>query len=247
MTTVAQIVTDAYQFNNLIALGAIPSAGEQAKGLRYLNRLFKSVFGNEIGDKLETVNIGSTGVTYDSLNVSEDVLFAPYFLPSNYRFVLNISAPITAYLPTNPEDGAQFALQDTRNNLATYPVTVNGNGRTIQSATTLVVNTNSFNGQWFYRADKGDWTRVSDLALLDVFPLPEEFEEFFITMLSIRLNSSENISSSPEISLIMKEAVKKFKARYRQTTQVSVEEGLLRTPLHPYKQVLRNTTRFNYG
>ncbi len=40
MTTVAQLITDAYQVGNLVPLDAIPSASEQAKGLRYINRIF---------------------------------------------------------------------------------------------------------------------------------------------------------------------------------------------------------------
>ena len=48
MTTVSQIITDAYQYNNIVALAVIPNAAEQAKALRYLNRIFRSIFGNEL-------------------------------------------------------------------------------------------------------------------------------------------------------------------------------------------------------
>jgi hypothetical protein len=228
MTTIAQLITDAYQYNNLVALTSIPTAEEQDKGLRYFNRIFRGVFGSELGDSLSESNVGfSTG--------SELVV-------PNTRYLCNANSSKVFRLPPTPRDGSQFSVQDVSNTFATHPATVDPNGRKIEGTFSLLLNDAGFSGHWFYRADLGDWLKISSLETDSLFPLPEEFEEFFIIMLALRLNSSEGLASSPELSAIMRDVSKKFRARYRQTTTAELDLGL--TSLSAGDN---GTTSFNLG
>ena len=233
MTTVSQIITDAYQYNNIVALSVIPTAAEQAKALRYLNRIFRNVFGNEIGEKLQVYNIGSLNVS----NKDNDFyLEAPYYVPHNSRLVLSLNQPITVYLPQVPNDGERFAVQDVAQNLSNYPFTVSANGRRIETLTSLVLNSDGTNSQWFFREDLGNWVRLNDLSLSDEFPLPSEFEEFFITMLALRLGASEDVDLNNQLSFVLKDVGRKLRARYKQKIEMPSELGLVRTPSNFYNQ-----------
>jgi hypothetical protein len=245
MTTISQIITDAYQYNNIVSLYSIPSAAEEAKALRYLNRIFRSIFGNELGDQLTVWNVGKNNVTQTGYCFDEDLLTSPYNIPHNSRLVFNLQSSTTVYLPRTPQDGERLAVQDLSNNFATSPLTINGNGRLIEGATSLVLNTNSANSEWFFRSDLGNWVKITDLALADIFPLPAEFEEYFITMLAIRLGSSEDVDINNQLAIVMKDASKKIRSRYKQITEVGSELGLIKltgTGLNRY-----NSIRFENG
>ena len=68
MTTVSQLITDAYRESNLIAVNSSPTSPEQTEALRLLNRVVKSLFGNEMGDPLDTIPLGK-GNTQTPSNV----------------------------------------------------------------------------------------------------------------------------------------------------------------------------------
>jgi hypothetical protein len=244
MTTVSQIITDAYQYNNIVAITVIPSAAEQAKALRYLNRIFKNVFGNELGDKLNSLVVG-TGSLFNPDRLDEASLITPYAVPANSRLVCKLLGPQTIYLPVNPDAGSRFSIQDVGNNFATYPLTLNGNGRLIELATSLVINTNGSNIDWFFRDDLASWVRVSDLVLTAEFPLPTEFEEYFITMLAMRLGASEDIELNNQLQFVLKDMMKKFRSRYRQTVEVGPEQGLIR--MTNATSLGNRTGGFSYG
>lgn len=245
MTTVSQIITDAYQYNNLVALSAIPNADEQAKALRYLNRLFRSIFGNELGDQLKSWDIGNRSLPTGTLNDYENRLTAPYYIPHNARLILNLEAASTIYLPAHPQDGERLAIQDIGQNLATYNLTVNANGRLIEFFASMVLDTNGTNSEWFFRADLGTWIKLSELALTDTFPLPTEFEEFFIILLAMRLGASEGVDLNAQLSYVLKDTTKKIKSRYKQITEVGPELGLVRTSRT--SRNYSNSVRFNNG
>lgn len=228
MALVSQIITDAYQYNNIVALSAIPNAEEQAKALRYLNRIFKSIFGNEVGEPLQVQTLGALP-TVQECDVYSDALKAPYILAHNPLLVCRLTGPQTVYLPSQPSDGERLQVQDITGVFGVSSLTVNGNGRTIEGALSLVLNTPNLRREWFFRADLGDWVRVSGLLLTDVFPLPEEFEEYFITMLALRLGASEDIDLNSQLQFVLKDVLKKFRARYKQKHSINSEAGLVRT------------------
>jgi hypothetical protein len=229
MTTIAQIITDAYQANNLIALSAIPTAAEQATALRVVNRIFSSLFGNELGDKLADAMLDSTGITYPDYSYSYPI--NKQNIRANTR-VINVSTiSSTINMPENPQPGCRVSFVDISNQIATNPITVDGNNRLIGAASTFSLSTNLQTIDWFYRDDLVSWQKVTSLALTDDFPLPGEFEEVFIALLSIRLDPMVQYSMPQETSFLMKQMVRKLRARYRQTMEQPSELGLLRTPL----------------
>ncbi|QDP50601.1 MAG: hypothetical protein Tp1125DCM00d2C21254131_42 [Prokaryotic dsDNA virus sp.] len=229
MTTVSQIITDAYRQGNLIARGTSPTTAEQTEGLRYLSRIVKSVFGNEAGEDLNPFPIGRKDINrpqgYPWYN---DVPDNDWYVPKNLRLMLNLEDSVTLYLHPVPDDGSRFAVKDVAGNLSTYNVTVYGNGRNIDGASSVVLNTDGEAGEWFYREDTGNWQKYAPMAVDDEFPFPEEFDDFFITMLAIRLNPSYGVALDGQSNATLARSKRQLVARYRQIIPTPSELALLR-------------------
>lgn len=247
MTTIRTIITDAYGETGIIGDGSDPSAEQLTKALRRLNALYASFFGAELGENLTTVNYGTAGLT-NSYAISEDDSsdIKSTYLPTNIRLVLNNEVATTLYLDPNPDDGARFAVVDNAGNLATYNVTVNGNGRHIENASSVTLNTNSLNREWFYRADLGNWVRIADLTEDDESPLPSAFDDLLVTALALRLNPAYGAQTSQEMVDVFSRMKRLFKARYIQHREVNSEDALLYLPTR--RRFFRNAkTNFNLG
>lgn len=229
MTTIRQIIIDSFREAGIIATGDEPDADQLDESLRRLNTLYKSLFGAELGEPLNPVNYGTQGLT-NSFALDEDRSseIDSMYVPNNSRLIFNIGAATTLYLPPNPRDGARFGIIDNGGNLATYNVTVNANGRKIESGNTLTLNTNSLNREWFYRADLGNWARVIDLATGDDSPLPGEFDDFLVTLLAFRINPRYGAETNQNMIEILKRMRRLFRARYRQIEEQPSEAGLYR-------------------
>lgn len=229
MTTVSQIVTDAYRQSNLLAIGASPTSPQQTEALRYLNRVVKSVFGHEIGESLTAFPIGRVNISrpagfpwYDPIPDNN------WFIPKNCRLVFNLDESIDLYLHPAPNDGTRFAVTDIAGSFAANPVTIYGNGNLIGGAATATLNTNGLDAEWFYRADTGNWVQYAPLLIDDSFPFPEEFDDFFITMLAIRLNPAYGASIDGQSQAVLTRATKQIRARYSQNMPTPSETGLIR-------------------
>jgi hypothetical protein len=213
MTTLSQIVTDALREGNVIGVGMSPDGAESAEAFRRLQAIIKSLFGYELGEQLETAD-------YDDVS-------SYYFVPSNLRLILDVTEAETVVLNPNPRDGARLGIIDQGGNLATVPVTLDANGRKIETQNSIVLNTNGLVRDWFYRADLGTWVRVTELEQTDESPFPAEFDDFLITLLAMRLNKRYGVADGLEAD-IMRRMRSLFRARYRQSYEQSVEDGLLR-------------------
>lgn len=227
MTTIRQIVEDAYREAGIYANDDTVSSADFTEGLRRLNVLFKGLFAAELGEPFLSVNYGKANLsnTYAQEQDASSEIDSAY-VPSNTRLLLNISAPTTIYLPPNPRDGARFGIVDAAGNLASYNVTIDANGRRIESTATVVLNTNSLQRDWFYRADTGNWVKVTTFVDGDSSPLPEEFDDLLITYLAVRLNPRHGAESSAEMIEVLKRLRKIFKARYLQSSEQDSELGL---------------------
>lgn len=229
MTLVSEIITDAFRQSNLLALGVDPTALQQAEALRYLNRIVKSVFGNEVGDPLTAFPIGRENINRPSgYPWWDDVPSNDWFVPKNTRVMLNLDAPVSLYLHPDPDDGSRFAAVDTSGNLATNNVTVYGNGRTIETELSIVLDTDGVDREWFYRADLGDWLRSIPLLSEDTFPFPEEFDFFFIIQLGMALNPTMGAALDPQTMQTYTRARTQMRARYTQFIPVRAELALIR-------------------
>lgn len=227
MTIVADIIRDAYRESNINAINVNPTAAQQEEALRLLNRFVSSVYGNEAGEELIPTDLGKNNIErpqgYPWVSPQE---LQDWFVPENTRLVLNLEAPATVYLPPLPRDGARFAIIDKSGNLATNNFTVVGNGRTIEGNTQIVFNTNNYSATWFYRDDTGDWAKVSPLTQYDQWPFPEDFDDYFVIGLALRLNPRNGAPLSPESMAVYKTGMQGFKARYSQTHQEPSELAL---------------------
>jgi len=232
MTLVSQILHDALRQSNLLAIGAVQTSTQTEEGLRYLNRIVKSVLGFEVGDPLTGFPLGGDNISRPSGFPSwGNDPGTSWTVPKNSRLALNLTQSVTLYLNPAPQDGERFAVNDHAGNLATFPVTVQGNGRLIEDATSVTLDTDGLDAEWFFRADTGNWVRVSALLEDDVFPFPEEFDDFFITMTAARLNPSYGAALDPQSQMMLTRARSQLRARYRQNHSVCSTPALTKMPL----------------
>jgi len=247
MTTISQIITDAYRESNLIAVGASPTTAEQTEALRLLNRVVSSLFGNEMGDPLSVLPLGKGNIqTPNSVNLYMDDLL-DYYVPANTRLQCNLEEETTVNLSPNPRDGERFSVVDASNNLATHNLLVYGNGRLIEDATNIVLDTNGLTRDWFYRDDLGEWVRLSDLTVDNNSPFPTEFDDLLVTRLALRLSPRQGAEFDPGSQVEMTRLEKKFRARYKQSTTVDVEDGLVKLPSRRQWANGGSGTSFNRG
>jgi len=232
MTTVGQIIIDAYRQSNLLSINSNPTDIQNTEGLRYLDRIVRSIYGNEAGELLEAFPIGRNNIQAPAgYPWYDQTPYPDWFVPMNKRLILNLDGPATIYLHPNPDDGARFGILDVSGNLSTYPLTIFGNGKLIDGLNEEVFSTNGVNQEWFYRADLGNWVTtvpISDLA--GTFPFPEEFDDLFITYLAMRLNPSYGMQLNPQIQDVLRRAKEQLRARYHTVIQTHSEFGLLRLP-----------------
>ena len=235
MTITQQIIIDAYRQSNLLSIGESPSLAQQDEGLRYLNRIVKSVFGNEAGDPLEVFPVGRNHINrpsgYPWWDTTPD---NDWFIPKNTRIMLNLEEPVDLYLHPEPDDGSRFAVIDASENVATFNTTVYGNGRLIEGSFTQVLNEDGVDKEWFYRADLGNWLLYAPLTVDIDFPFPEEFDDYFITLLAIRINPAYGQTLDEQSKFIFDRAQRQLRARYTQSIQTRSELALLRMPKVSY-------------
>lgn len=227
MALVSEIIKDAFREANLIPITQSPTLDEQAEALRLLNRFVRSIFGNEAGDKLQSFAVGSLNVvTTTQLPIFD--FTTPNYVPLNARLMVNINAATSVNLHPDPEDGSRIAVVDVAGNFNTFNLTLRGNGRGVDTATTAVLNTASLRKEWFYRADLGSWMTINDLTISDKFPFPAEIDDFFVIGLAMRLNPRNGASVDEQSLARYQKQRNVFRSRYTQTIETQSEEGLLR-------------------
>jgi hypothetical protein len=247
MTTLRTIVSDALRESAIIQIGTDPAAEEFEEGLRRLEVVIANLFGNELGDQLETVTYGTSGIDLGHADDCWTDRINSNYLPVNIRAVFNIDAAKTIYLDPNPRDGARFALIDNLDTFATYNVVLDANGRSIEDTQTVTLATNGLNREWFYRADLGNWARVTELDENSDSPFPREFDDYLITLLAFRMNPRLGEETRQETMATMQMMKTRFRNRYRQRTEVPSELALQR--MHPWNNGFgfSDNHRFNVG
>lgn len=229
MTTIRQIITDAFRESGLVQVGLTPEADEFDEALRRLQGFILQLYGNEMGSPLTTINYGTEGVVqayshvFDSSNE-----YSSYFIPPNTQLVVNAGMGYTVYLNPMPRDGERVSVIDVGKNFATYPFTLDGNGRRIEADRDYSMTTNGDRKSWFYRGDLGKWTLVSNLTADSESPFPEEFDDYLSTSLAMRLNPRYGEQTAPETLQTWKRARTQFRARYKQKVPAYPDIALVR-------------------
>lgn len=211
MTTASSIITDAYRESNLIPMGNSPNTNQQTEALNRLNVILLSTIGNEVGDMLDDITIGGS---YDQSSLLTQ------YIPDNARLQMKHTAPVTYKLDPFPFEGQRVHIIDVGNAFATYNVTIDGNGRQIEGASTVTLTTNGDNRTWMYRADIGGWVKLSTLLIGDSLPFPSRFDDYFITMLAMRLNPRYGQSMAAESLEALKRSRSLIRAHYHAWKEV---------------------------
>ncbi len=230
MTLVSDIILDAYRRSNLIALGQTPSANQTAEALRYLNRIVKSVFGNEVGEKLEAFPVGRHNIQrpegypwYDTVPDNN------FYFPPNVRAILNLddNTHVDLYLTPEPTIGARFAY-NFMNPGSGQTATIYGNGRYIDGSDTVSLDGSVTEAEYLYRDDLASWVKYAPIISADTFPFPSEFDDFFITSLSLVLNPAYGQQLDPQAKAVYQRSAGQIRARYHQELPQRSELGLIR-------------------
>jgi hypothetical protein len=228
MTTVASVIQSALRESNTIPLGITATAAQTAEALVLLSTIVSGVLGNEAGENLLPFPLGQGNIEspsgYPWWNNSPP---SDMFLPTNIRLMCNLTDDGTVNLHPRPNDGARMGVVDVGDNFATNTLTINGNGRNIEGATTQTYSTDGLVREWVYRGDLGNWVTVIPLTEDGDMPWPEAFDDFFIITLAMRLNPRYCQTLAPESISILRQARVRFAARYSQSPrEMPVEEAL---------------------
>lgn len=229
MTTVASIIQDALRETNLIPLGTTPTDTQLEEGFRLLSTIVAGVLGNEAGENLNPMPLGQNEITSPTgYPWWSNELPGNVFLQTNIRIMCNLTGPGTVNLHPRPHDGARMGVVDVSQNFSEFPLTIYGNGRSIEGQESMTYSTDGLVKEWLYREDLGNWVTVIPLDIAGDMPWPTEFDDMFIIMLALRLNPRYGQVMHPASMQALSAAMRKFSARYTQaTTQVPSEDGLL--------------------
>lgn len=239
MTTIRQIIIDAFREGGLVQVGLTPEADEFDEALRKLKTIVRSLYGYEMGAPLVSVNYGDRAATsYYSGNFYQSENF---YMPPNLRLMFNSAETATVYLSPNPRDGARIGIVDVGGSFEEYPVTVHANGKVIGESGTVALEEAGTNREWFYRADLGHWVEVTNLEPNSESPFPEEFDDLLITMLAMRLNPRYQETTAPETVQAYRRSRSQFRARYHQPKPMGLDLALTR--MGPVTDFTRGSTQ----
>lgn len=229
-TLVADIVSQAFREGNFTAVGEETTPEELAEGVARLRNLVNAVFGFELGELLRDWYVPQELNPEAPLGRLRDASGAgvttsvPYaYPPSNVRLLVGLSTPRTLYFPANPSDGARMAFLN-MGTPDTVDVTLSGNGRFIEGETSITSDADAtpdpvaFHGRkWLYRADRGEWVRLTQIAADGSVPTPPEFDSLWICGLAIALAARFQANIQPQIVQTYRDMTSRLKMRYKQT------------------------------
>lgn len=234
MSTAQDIVTDALREGNLLAVGGTPTTAELTEGLARLNALIKSLFGIELGEQFADWNVpdplrtAPEAANFPQLPYPENLLASQQplslatdlpasvwpFPPANSRLVVGITQDATVFFPEAPNEGAQMSF--VANPAMNSTLTIDANGRKIEDNATLELTSADSPRRWFYRADIATWAKLTDLALTDPSPLPDDLDDLLICALNIRLSARYGQSPRDGTVETYKYMLKLAKTRFKQ-------------------------------
>lgn len=202
----SEIITAAMREGNTLQVGTTPTDSELSEALGRLNGLIRSLFGHGISEELTdwmvpgALRTSPVAADYPQLPIpmTQDALMMgsmampdatvevwPY-PPQCSRIVVGIKSAATVYFPEQPSDGARMGVVSAPAHSAT--LTLDGNGRYIDSAATATFLAGATGKEWLYRADIASWMTCTDLALTSDSPLPPDFDDLLICGLALRLS-----------------------------------------------------------
>ena len=251
MTLISSLIADAFREGNILPLGRAPSANQQTEALRLFNGLLNAIYGDDAGESLLDWPLGTYG--YESPNFGPP--YTPYCIEHpniNRRLIATNTEAKTIFLTPFPQDGSRMGIADPFGRLAAFPVTLNANGRTIEGANlTVLLNVNGTFREWLYRADLGQWVKITALLATDQNAFPADFDNFFITLLALRLNPRYGRKMDDQSLAIFKSERKKFVARYLQSQPLEIDDSIswpfMSTQSYDQQREFSSNRAFNRG
>lgn len=224
MTAIGEIIEDAFFQAGMVTETQHATPTQATKAMKSLQRLINAMTGTDAGEQQQDWPLGNYGrQSPEQICLTTEQLTNP---PINRRLLATNEEATTLYLSAWPQDGARMTLADPFGRLATVPVTLDGNGRTIEGASSVVINTNGTYRTWFYRSDLGDWKRIAPLTITDDFPFPEQFDQMFIIYLGVQLNPSYGKSLDPANAAMLKQNRQEFISRYVLSLPLDIDDSI---------------------
>lgn len=250
MTLISSIITDAFRESNIFPLGKVPNANQSTEALRLYQQNIRSIYGDDAGENLTDWPLGTFGIDEPGFveNRTADLIQRPTI---NRRLIATNTEATTIYLTPFPQDGSRMGIADPFGRLSGFPVTLDANGRTIEGSPTLLLDIDGTFQEWFYRADKGDWVKLTALADTDDNPFPDDFDIFFICGLAMRLNPRYGREMDPQTATVFKANRRQFIARYLQSQPLEVDDSIswpfMTTQSYDQQREFSSNRAFNRG
>lgn len=242
-TAVSDILMQGYRESNLVTINEVLTAAQTNEGLARLQSLVSGVFGWDVGENLQDWPVGVLNVKRDhwptpTPNWNMWTINEWSYPIQNVRLLMDANEAQHIYLPAQPDNGARMRIVVLSQDLATHNVILDGNGRLVEGNPTLTLNDNSTAARVImYDSETGDWVRVTGITAVSNMPFPEEFDDYFITKLAMRLNPRYGRAMAQESSARLDEVQSQLAARYRNKQDTPADPAVLR---------LSNPGRYGY-
>jgi len=232
MTQVAEIIEKAFFEAGLTTELQHATPTQMSNAADTLAAIVLFLYGTSVGEQLRPWLLGNFGrAAQMQRTLPSNILQYP---PPNVRLVATNEVALTLNLPGNPSPGSLIGISDPHARLATYPVTLDGNGYTIEGAATLVLNTDSVNTLWLFRDDLSNWSKVIPLVAADDMPFPGEYDQMFTILMAMRLNPAYGRNISSVQAQFLKDYQQQFNARYVQSLPLQLDTSLSRMSHQSY-------------
>lgn len=216
-TTCLDTITHAMRSIGVLAIGRELKAAEAVEGLFRLQAIIDGLFGNGVGLKLTDTDVtGDVDVATDSRNL------------------VAATNAITLTFPQSPANGARVQIKDMAGNFATYPVTIDGNGRHVEGSATATISMNGTDTTWVYIADDANWAKVAPLALTDTMPIADD--EFFTLNLAKRMAPTYGAQFVDDVGLLR--AANRIRARFSSSVVIPCDDAVRYLSTQSYRNGL---------
>lgn len=210
MATAQETIETALQALRVLGAGGSVDAAKAQYGLKQLNNYINQLQGFGGSLPLQDVRVD-----------------ASYQVCTRWPAVrLMCLSGVTITLPERPVDGQRVEIVDAAETADTSNITVARNGWLINSAASnYTISTEGANVKLMFRADKGDWQVMANLALADPLPFPTEFDEAIALNLARRLTLYGQ-SLSSEDKERAEAGRRKLRARYAKPGQAQYDPAV---------------------
>jgi len=226
VTLISSIILDAYRESNILPLGQDPTANQATEALRLYQSLLSSLYGTTEGERFQDWPLGDYERNPDDPWYRDGLCYKTDWQlnnpPINMRLIATNTVARTVWFTQRPQDGARYAIADPYGRLSAFPITLQGNGRPIDGAASVVLDTDNTFREWIYRADKASWLPISPVTATDENPFPENFDIMFQILLAMRINPRYGRMLDDQSITMLKQNKQDFHNRYLQSQPLDI-------------------------